>query len=111
MFRIAKQTTVDWPVTVNIPRDGGTTVKATFTARFEVIGQSEADEIIYGGADGVRDLLKRVLVGWKGVADEGGTETEFSEEARGALLDIVYARAALFEAYGRAANGKGREKN
>ena len=112
MFKLAKKTTVDWPVTVSIPQDDGRVTKATFSAKFEVIGQREHDDIVYNaGGELPRDLLKRVLIGWKGVATEDGTDKEFNDEACAELLDITYARAALYEAYGKAANGKGREKN
>jgi len=99
-----------WPVTVNVPTDGGKTVKATFNAQFEVLPAKEADEILYGKSEDHTDLLARVIVGLKGVGSEAGEELPF-EEAKAQLLSITYARTALFEAYGECANGRGRAKN
>jgi hypothetical protein len=50
MFKLSMVKEVDWPVTVTIPQDGGAVMKATFTARFRLITQAEADESPNGAA-------------------------------------------------------------
>lgn len=102
MFKLAQKREIDWPVTVNVPQDGGNTVKATFTARFEVLDQAEMEKVVLDGGD----LWKRVLVDWKGVADEDGTEIAYSDEAKEKLVKIVYVRNALSAAYGELQSGR-----
>jgi len=104
MFKIEKSKTVKWPVTVNIPRDGGRTTKATFNAEFKLLEQDELDAVMESGGD--RDVGAAVLTGWDGVADENGTTTPFSEEARADLLKIPYVRTAIIGAYFQCASGR-----
>lgn len=99
MFKLAAVRKVTWPVTVSIPKDGGDTVKATFSGEFEVLTQDELEKN-HG------DLLDRVLVGWKGVAGEDEQEVAFSPEAKANMLGITYVRAALFSAYGELQVGR-----
>jgi len=113
MFKLAKVPTVEWPVTVNIPQDGGRTVKSTFTGIFEVLEQDEIDELSANGGD----ILKRTLRGWKGVAGDDGAEiafemtrTEDGEVVLGTavlrFLKIPYVRAALWAAFGELQSGR-----
>lgn len=104
MFKIEKALTVKWPVTVNIPRDGGRTTKATFNADFKLLEQDELDAVMEHGGD--REIGCAVLVGWDGVADDNGAPIAFSEDARDALLKIPYVRAALVGAYFQCASGR-----
>ena len=102
MFKLAEKKTLTWPVTVNIPQDGGKTTKATFTGEFEVLDQDEMFEVTAEGGD----MLERALVGWKGYTDHEGSEIPFSDEARKKLFVINYVRVALFTAYGEINNGR-----
>jgi len=98
MFKLKTEHTYSWPVTVQIPADGGKFTKSTFDATFKVIPQDRIDTILRGG-NVDSELLREVTIGWKGVQDEDGNELPFSEDARDKLLSIPYARAALVEAY------------
>lgn len=105
MFKLEKKPSITWPVTVQIPRDGGKTTKATFEAEFRLLDQDEFDRVYSeGGTD--RDLLARVLVGWSGVQDDAGGEMTFSDEARATLAAIPYVRQALVTAYLQCATGR-----
>lgn len=111
MFKLAKVNRVYWPVTVQIPQDGGTSQKATFEAQFEILSQDEADAVVMGRNDAHTDLLDRVLVGWKNVRGaEGEAEIPFTDEAKKQLLEIPYVRTGLMTAYAEASIG-GRRKN
>lgn len=111
MFKLAKKRTVEWPVTVHIPQDGGKTTKATFTAEFEVLEQAQIDDIVMGRDPEHTDLLAAALIGWKGVADEAGAELPFTPEHKRALLEITYVRTALFAAHAQLHRGEAARKN
>ncbi len=58
-----------------------------------------------------KDLPDRVLVGWKRVKDESGTNDEpFTPENRAKMLQIPYVRMALLKAYYEASQGQGAER-
>lgn len=109
MFKLAAVRRIKWPVTVNIPQDGGKTLSVEFDTEFEILSIKEHDELVGAGAD----LLTRVLVGWDRMMNEAGdAPLEFSEEAKAKALDISYVRSALTLAYYEAAHGnKAKRKN
>ena len=103
MFKVAQKRTVKWPVTVNVPQDGGRTSKATFEAHFEVITAEEQQQAIRDG----KDLLDVQLIGWNDqVKGDDDQPLAFSEAAKKALLDITYVRVALFDALGEINTGR-----
>lgn len=99
MFKIEQQKTVIWPVSVSIPRDGGRITRSTFDAEFELLPQNEFTAIYQQDGGNDEDLLRRVLVGWQGVADPDGDPFDYSEERRELLIGIPYVRTALVSAY------------
>ncbi len=107
MFKITPFRQVKWPVTISVPQDGGRVQKHEITARFDILPQSRLDDLVRGqrGADEDKDLLREVLLGWDGVADEDGVAIEFADAPRDQLLDIPYVRGALLKAYFEAASG------
>jgi hypothetical protein len=97
MFKIAQSAEYTWPVTVEVPTDGGRSDKATFDARFKRLTQTRMDEIRKGISNAEindADLAREVLVGWTGVVDDSG-EVPYSEAARDRLLDIPMVSAAV----------------
>lgn len=107
MFKIAKSRCVKWPVTISVPQSGGTVQKHKIEAEFDLLTQSRLQEVMAADRndDGDAALLREVLLGWDGVADEAGQPVEFSDEARNDLVDIPYVRAALIRGYFEAASG------
>lgn len=107
MFKIAKDRRIKWPVTISVPQSGGTVQKHKIEAEFDLLTQSRLAEVMASdrNADGDTALLREVLVGWEGVADESGQPVEFSAETRDDLVDIPYVRAALIRSYFEAASG------
>lgn len=96
MFKLAKRKEIDWPVTVNVPQDGGKTRPYTFTARFRVLTLPEQEEALKENPD----LLDVVLIGWKeDLCDEAGAPIPFSAQAKAEILAEQYIRAGLFAAY------------
>lgn len=100
MFKIVQNPTYTWPVTVELPTDGGKTEKATFDAEFKRLSQSRVEEIkqaVERGEMRDADLAREALVGWSGVVDENG-QVPFSEKARDQLLDIPMVATAIIMA-------------
>ncbi len=112
MFKIAQNPSYKWPVAVHIPADGGKFVKATFTAEFRALAQSEMDNVLADIRDGDRDadFAGECLIGWSGVQDADGADLPFSDEAKARLLNIPYVRAAVVAAFFDSITG-GRRKN
>lgn len=97
MFKIVQNPTYTWPVTVELPTDGGKTEKATFDAEFKRLTQSRVDEIrqaVERGEMRDADLAREALVGWSGVVDGDGL-VPYSEKARDQLLDIPMVSTAV----------------
>lgn len=101
-FRVTKSRRVWWPVEIKEPQDGGSVKKHLVDAQFEILPQSENDEILLGG----QDIMARVLRDFRGFQDEEGREIPFSDEMRQSLLEEPYIRTAFLEAYGQAAYGR-----
>ncbi|MBL8500032.1 MAG: hypothetical protein JNL77_05500 [Nitrosomonas sp.] len=106
MFKVEKLKEITWPVTVSIPRDGGNTVKATFTGKFKVIPSAEFNAIYNnGGSD--EDLVRNVMTGWNSdLCDEDGNPMEFNEESLSLIASVPYIRGAIVSAYMELSHGK-----
>lgn len=107
-FVLTTNRTVKWPVTVKVPRDGGSTADQKFTAVFEILDKDQIDGLCPEKID--EALLARAFVGWDGIKDEAGNAVEFSEDTKAAVIKIPFVCLALLQAYGEAANGR-RAKN
>jgi hypothetical protein len=104
MFKIAKKNTITWPVTVNVPKDGGKTGKHTFNVEFEVLSTDEAQKVIKDEGD----LLDRQVVGWPEgqVQNDDGSNLPFSEDAKAKLININYVRVGMYAALNEINSGR-----
>ncbi|MDO5704036.1 MAG: hypothetical protein Q4G49_03055 [Paracoccus sp. (in: a-proteobacteria)] len=83
-----------------MPVDGGFTDQE-LTARFRVLPWSETRD-----TDGdPAEQLRRIWIGWEGVVDPEGNAVPFSNAARDQLIDLLYVRVAVLEAYSKAITG------
>ena len=103
MAFVLKQTdTYTWPVTVEIPVDGGRFDKQTFDAEFKRLSQDRNNTILedarVGNTSDV-DVCAEILVGWSGVNDGDGKEVPFSEATKAMLMDVPQVAAAVVTAY------------
>lgn len=97
MFKIVQKATYTWPVTLDLPADGGKTEKQTFDAEFKRLTQTRVEEIRMAVERGeMRDseLAREAMVGWSGIVDDDGP-VPFSEKARDQLLDIPQVSGAI----------------
>jgi hypothetical protein len=97
MFKISQNPTYTWPVSFELPTDGGRTEKFTFDAVFKRLKQSEIEDMrkqIETSEINDADMVRQVLVGWNGVHDDTG-EIPFSEGALSTLLDVPTVSTAI----------------
>lgn len=107
MYKIEKQNEISWPVTVNIPRDGGNTVKATFTGKFRILSGAEFNGIFAKEGGNDEDLCRAMFVGWgDDLCDESGAPLVFTEEERNKFISVPYQRMGVVEAYMQLSHGK-----
>lgn len=115
----------EWPVRVTYPGASGE-IRRDFTVTLRLPDEDELTRIFFPGRseeDGPRDFasavardrasLAEVVVGWSGIALEGGAEYPYSSENLDKLLRQRPIRLALGEAASAAFFGVGgqREKN
>lgn len=113
-FVLKQPDTYNWPVTFDIPVDGGRFAKQTFDAEFKRPKQSRIIEIQESvmrrlraiqrdeDTDGMitdQEIADEILVGWSGVEDGEGGEVPFSEKAKQQVLDVPAVTAAVVEAF------------
>lgn len=111
MFKLKQSDTFFWPVEVQVPGDGGKFEKQTFDAQFKRVSQSRLQEMrdeIEAGRATDAGIVRDVMVGWRGVTDEG-TEVPFSETTLAQLLDVPAVSASIVMAFVQAHSGLARK--
>jgi hypothetical protein len=101
-----RSATVKWPVTVNVPADGGNFTEATFNAHFRNIGRADFNKLAAQGDDA---LIEAVLVGWDDMSDEDGKEILFSAATLKEQLDDYQWVQGTIAAYLEMLNGAKRK--
>lgn len=124
-FVIDAPATIDWPVTVTHPVDGGELARFRFTGTFKRLSEEALDELLGTGepqsgegeadvkrlAQVLRDnaeLFPQVLVGWQGVRTADGDEAPFTAERLRAAVTGAhgqYLSAGLWRAVAEIRNG------
>ena len=105
MFRFARQREVLWPVTVNVPADGGPE-KIEIQVRYRLLTRSElaglSDRIKAAAEAGEGEVLSTLdallaerITGWSGIAGEDGEALPYTADNLAALLDVPYLREAI----------------
>lgn len=95
-FVLKKVSSYKWPVSVEVPVDGGKFKKETFTAIFKKMSRSAFNDLIEAGDDA---LIDQIVEGWEGVKDEDGDEVEYNDENKVTLFDDPYVLRAVITAY------------
>jgi len=108
MLKRAKKREITWPVTVNVPQDGGTVKPYVIDVKFAPLNEEETAKAIGES----KDILDVVVIGWdKYMEEDGTTPIAFNDETKKEFLNVPYHRVALFGAYGEIQNGRGARKN
>ena len=113
-FVLNQSQSYSWPVSIQLPADGGKREKSSFDALFKRLPQSRINEIqqlvqqrIKSAErgdeldNGVTDqsIAAEILVGWSGILDADGDDVPYSEAVKAQLLDVPMMAGALIEAY------------
>jgi hypothetical protein len=101
-FILKRDDRFSWPVSFDVPIDGGKFKRETFDAEFRRLSQSRLDEIReLSRTEGVTDpeVAREVLVGWSGIKDDDGEDVPFSESALEQLLDVPMLATAIVAKY------------
>lgn len=102
MFKIVQPATVSWPVSVEIPVDGGRMEKHSFDATFRRITRSDLADLtakIQANELTEDDVIRQNLADWRGVVDADGEQVPFSETALDTMLDIPKVGPAILQAF------------
>ena len=113
-FVLNQSQSYSWPVSIQLPANGGKREKSSFDALFKRLPQSRINEIqqlvqqrIKAAErgdeldNGVTDqsIAAEILVGWAGILDADGDDVPYSEAVKAQLLDVPMMAGALIETY------------
>jgi len=102
MFKLKQSQTYFWPVVAKSCADGGTYERHPFDIEFRRMPQSEVEELrdlSRAAATSDRELVRRIVVGWRGIADESGETLPFSQTKLDELLDMPGVAAMIVIAW------------
>lgn len=106
-FVLKQSDTYSWPVTFDIPVDGGRHERQTFDGEFKRLPQSKVAPLVaelqrfddVGDIERLTELAAEVLVGWAGVNDDNGKEIPFSQKALEQALEVPLLSVAILKSY------------
>ena len=106
-FVLKQSDTYSWPVSFDIPVDGGRHEKQTFDGEFKRLPQSKVGPMVaelqkvedLGELERITEIAKDVLVGWSGINDDESKEIPFSQKALDQLLEVPFLAVAVLKAY------------
>jgi hypothetical protein len=130
MFKFAMERQVLWPVTINVPIDGGETQEMEIRVRYRLLTQDEmtarahedlaaaraasTDQSPIEGLlaaiepEGLKkrlDQLKACITGWEGIADAEGNPLPFTATNLEAVLNVPYLRTPIASGLMEASRG------
>ncbi len=97
-----------WPVTTQEPKDGGGATYHKVQVQYELLAESEKDQIITDGGD--MAFLHRVVHDWRDFLEADGSAIACSQESRADFFEMSHVKAALVAGYFNAIFG-GKRKN
>ncbi|WP_417656190.1 hypothetical protein [Pseudidiomarina aestuarii] len=91
-FKIQTVNEITWPVTADIPQDGGKTKKHKFFGRFRYITRTEFNRL---SALGEEALLRHCAIGF----DDTPEDIKADEDEVKNICEIPYYCSAIYQAY------------
>jgi hypothetical protein len=106
-FVLKQSDTYVWPVTFDVPVDGGRHERQTFDGEFKRLPQSKVGPMVaelqkledLGDLERFTEIAADLLVGWSGINDDNGKEVPFSQKALEQLLEVPFLAVAVLKAY------------
>lgn len=95
MFKLAQQNEVLWPVTVQVPQDGGTTKAVEISVRYRLLTKTDARDMKAMDDAASEQALLSHITGWEGVADMAGNPVPFTPDNLAALVEHDYVARAI----------------
>lgn len=104
MFKLVEEARWTWPVTAQVPVEGGAFEEKHFRAYFRLIPPARRAELD-AMHDGIDQLLREAVVQLLDVEDEAGAALPHSPELLERLIGIPWARMGLLRSYMAALSG------
>ena len=102
-FILAKKREIEWPVSIEVPMDGGKTETQKCSATFEILNQDEYDKLL---GDDVKFCIRVVTGFGSDIKDEEGNTLQYTPNIKEALFkSAAYVRMGFINAYHEAATG------
>jgi hypothetical protein len=106
-FVLKQSDTYTWPVTFDVPVDGGRHERQTFDGEFKRLPQSKVGPMVaelqkledFSDLERVTEIAADVLVGWSGINGDDGKEIPYSQKALDQLMEVPLLAVAVLKAY------------
>lgn len=106
-FVLSQSDSYIWPVTVEIPIDGGRFDRQTFDAEFKRLPQSKVAPMVaelsrlddLGDLSRITEVAADLVIGWSGVTGDDGKDIPYSQKALEQLLEVPFLAVAVLKAY------------
>ncbi len=95
-LRIAKRPTFRATVTAMVPTDSGEAEKQTFSVRYRLAADSQAD---LSTPEQQEAFLHDIIVSVDDLVDEAGDPLPWSDDVRAAVLSLPWALTAILAGY------------
>lgn len=112
-FKLSKSGSYSWPVTCELPVDGGEYETQAFEVTFKRKSQSWITDISKQMDDDkitTAEVARELVTGWSGITDDAGKDVAFNAAAFDQLLDVPTVAVAIVSAFFRSVMGV-KEKN
>ena len=114
MFKLGQSDRFTYPVSIEVLDESGKRKTYSFDAVFKRLSNDQFIEVSRAAKAGELpdlDLVRDVLLGWKGILDEDGNELTFSEANRDMVLNVWPVTPTIVSAFLEANTPKGKQKN
>lgn len=106
-FVLSQSASYSWPVSFDVPTDGGRHEPQTFDGQFKRLPQSRLGPIVaelqqiedLADLDQITEIAKEILIGWDGVTGDDGKEIPYSEKALSQLLEVPLLAVSIVKSY------------
>lgn len=109
MFKLANKNLVWWPVTIDVPVDGGKTQPFEIEVLFDLMTKAAAREAASG--EQVAAVVAPRVIDWRNVADDSGTPLPCTSANVAAMFELPYVERAIVGALVQASSGVAVAKN
>ena len=106
-FVLQQSDTYSWPVSFDVPTDGGRHERQTFDGEFKRLPQSRVGPMVaelqqiedLTDLERITEIAKEVLIGWSGIIGDDGKEIPYSEKALAQLLEVPLLAVSIIKSY------------